>query len=126
MGDGEEVIREVWRRWNEGEREFDAEVIDPEIHIHSALTGQEFQGEAGLIKWIGEIEEQFDQWSLSIDEINRSGDRFVVRGSVRARGRHSGVDLDQAITWNVELRDGRLLRLNNVIGTETGAGREEP
>ncbi len=117
MGDGEDLIREIWRRWNAGLREYDPEILDPEIEIHSALTGAVFAGEAGVNAWVAEIDDQFEEWELSIDEIDQlARDRFVARGSVRARGRQSGVDLDQAITWNVELRDGRLVRLMNVIG----------
>ena len=117
MGDGEAVIREIWRRWNGGERAFNPEFIDPEIEVHSALTGELFRGEEGITRWIAEINEQFDEWELSIDEIEAAdGDRYRIRGAVRARGRQSGVDLDQPITWNIEVRDGRLLRLENIMG----------
>src|SRR5688500_2290332 len=117
MGDGESVIRDIWRRWNAGEREYIPEIIDPEVEIHSALTGQVFRGEEGVARWVAEIEEQFEAWQLAIDRIDeQSPDRLVVRGSVRARGRQSGVDLDQPVTWGIELRNGRLLRLTNAIG----------
>ena len=119
MGDGEEVIREVWGRWNAGVREYDVELLDPEIEIHSALTGQVFEGEDGITHWIAEIDDQFEAWNLSIDEIEQtSADRFVAHGSVRARGRQSGVDLDQPITWTVEIRDGRILQVINRMGRE--------
>ena len=117
MVDGEQLIRDVWGRWNSGAREFDSEILDPEIEIHSALTGQVFMGEAGVGRWIAEIDEQFEAWGISIDEIEeRSATRFVVRGTIRARGRQSGIDLDQPVTWDIELRDGRLLRLTNTLG----------
>jgi hypothetical protein len=117
MGDGEAVIRDIWRRWNEGEREYNPEIIDPEIEIHSALTGQVFQGEAGVTRWVAEIDDQFEAWELSIDEVvEPEPGRLLVRGRVQARGRHSGLDLDQRITWRVGLRDGRLLRLENSLG----------
>jgi ketosteroid isomerase-like protein len=121
MGDGEAVIRDIWRRWNAGQRAYDPEIIDPEIVIHSALTGQVFDGEDGVTRWVSEIDEQFEAWELSIEELSESEpDRLVVRGTVRARGRQSGLDLDQAITWRVELRDGRLLRLENSLGWDDG------
>ena len=117
MGDGERTIRDIWRRWNEGERAYNPEIIDPEIEILSALTGQVFRGEEGVTRWVSEIDDQFEAWELAIDEIRESGpDWFVARGSVRARGRQSGLDLDQRITWRVRLRDGRLLGLANSIG----------
>ena len=116
-GDGEAVIRDIWRRWNAGERSYNPEIIDPEIEVHSALTGQVFQGEEGITRWVAEIDEQFEAWDLTLDRIEEPGpDSFVARGSVRARGRQSGLDLDQPITWRIELRDQRLLRLENSIG----------
>jgi SnoaL-like domain len=121
VSEGEETIRDVWRRWNQGERDYNPEILDPEIEIHSALTGQVFSGDSGVRRWVTEIDEQFDEWELSIDEIDQlSAERFAVRGSVRARGRQSGLDLDQLITWRVELRDGRILRLENTIGWDSG------
>src|SRR3954452_11183807 len=117
MGDGEEVIREVWRRWNAGEHVYNADFIDPEVQIRSALTGALFEGEEGVGRWTAEIDEQFEAWELAIDHMRESSpDRFVVRGSVRARGRQSGLDLDQRITWMVDLRNGRILRLTNSLG----------
>ena len=117
MGDGETAIREIWRRWNEGLRDYDPEIIDPEIEIRSALTGQVFTGEQGVRRWVREVDEQFATWELSIGEITeRSPGRFEVTGSVRARGRQSGLDLDQPVVWEVELRDWRLLRMAITIG----------
>lgn len=111
------MIREVWRRWNEGERVYNPEVIDPEIEIRSALTGETFAGEEGLNRWVAEIDDQFEAWELSIDRIDEpSADAFVARGRIRARGRQSGLDLDQAVTWRVAMRGGRMWRLENSLG----------
>ena len=117
MGDGEAAIHAIWRRWNHGEREYNPDWIDSEIVIRSALTRQVFEGPEGLARWVAEVDDQFKAWELSIDEIKQlTPERFEVRGSVRARGRQSGLDLDQPMTWGVELRDGRLLVLENRIG----------
>jgi ketosteroid isomerase-like protein len=90
MGDGEDLIREVWGRWNSGARER-----------------------------VAEIDEQFEAWDISIDEIDpQSPTRFVTRGAIRTRGRHSGIDLDQPVTWTVAVRDGRILRLTNTLGAD--------
>jgi ketosteroid isomerase-like protein len=117
VSDGDELIRDVWDRWNAGLREFDLEILDPEVEIHSGLTGQVFKGATGVRDWTAEIDEQFEAWNISADEIDRqSADRLVVRGAIRARGRQSGIDLDQPVTWTVDLRDGRILRLINFLG----------
>src|SRR6266542_4417386 len=39
-------------------------------------------------------------------EFRKIGDRILVYGRWRARGRDSGVELDVAATWVVEVRDG--------------------
>ena len=117
MRDGKAVVRDIWRRWNEGERDYNPEIIDPGVEIHSGLTGQVFRGDDGVRRWVAEIDDHFESWELSIDEIEEvSPDRLVVRGSVQARGRQSGLDLDQSVTWRVELRDDRLARLEISIG----------
>ena len=119
----EELVREVWRRWNEGVRKWDPELFDPEAEVHSALTGGLFKGEAQILRWQDEIDQQFEQWEVSAASIERvSDDRILVDGMIKARGRGSGMDLDQPAAWTVELRDGRVWRLRNFIGS--GSARE--
>src|ERR1044072_2393752 len=121
MGDGEAVIREIWRRWNEGERQYNPEIIDPEIVILSALTGPVFEGEDGVTRGVTEIDEQFEAWELSIDEIAEpEPDPVLVRGRGAGPGRQGRLDLDKRVTWRIELRDGRLLRLENPRGWDAG------
>lgn len=118
MGEGEELIRETWGRWNSGVRRLEPETFDPEIEIHSALAGDVFKGEAGLQKWMAEIDEQFVAWEIEIESLREpTPDRFLAHGTIRARGRQSGVDLDQPASWVIELRDGRLRRIRNFIGS---------
>ena len=117
MDEGEELIRDIWRRWNEGERSPDAIEIDMGVEVHSALAKNVYSGRDGLLSWIDEIDQQFESWELGIEEVRRLGpDAYIVHGSIRARGRTSGVDLDQPASWLIDLRDGRLLRIRNFIG----------
>jgi hypothetical protein len=55
MGEAEELIRDVWERWNRGERDPSSSDFDSEIEIHSALAGGAmFRGEQGLREWVEE------------------------------------------------------------------------
>jgi ketosteroid isomerase-like protein len=117
VDEGEQLIRDVWRRWNEGEREPDAMEIDPGIEVHSALAKNVYSGRDGVMAWVGEIDEQFESWALGIDELRPlAPGSYIVHGSIHARGRTSGLDLDQPASWLVDVRDGRLLRIRNFIG----------
>lgn len=114
---GEELIRSMWERWNAGDRDVDDEIWDPEIEIYSVLAGRVFKGEEGLRAWVDEIDEQFDRWAISLDEVREyAPDRFLCDGMIRAQGRLSGVDLDQPASWIIVLRDGRVRTLRNFIG----------
>ncbi len=44
MDEGEQLIRDIWRRWNEGERSPEAVELDPGIEIGSALAGRVYRG----------------------------------------------------------------------------------
>lgn len=119
MNDGESLIRDVWRRWNSGERELDPELFDPEFTVHSHLTGGAYQGAEQVRVWQSEIDQQFDDWELGVDRARALADgRFLVHGSIRGHGRASGIELDEPAAWIVELRSGRLLAVHNFIGVE--------
>jgi ketosteroid isomerase-like protein len=117
MADGEKLVREVWARWNSGDREIDDETFDPEIAIHSALTGEVYRGSEGVRRWVAEIDEQFEEWELTVDEVvPRSANELLARGTIHMRGRTSGVVLDQPASWLVEVKDGRIAGIRNFLG----------
>jgi len=119
MSDGESLIRDVWRRWNSGERELDPELFDPEFTVHSYLTGRAYSGAEQVRVWQSEIDQQFDDWELGVDRARALADgRFLVHGSIRGHGRASGIELDEPAAWIVEVRSGRLLTIHNFIGVE--------
>lgn len=119
MGDGERLVREIWGRWNSGDREVDDETFDPEIEIHSALTGQVYRGRDGVGRWMAEIDDQFETWDLRVDEITeRDPTTVVARGAIRMRGRSSGVVLDQPASWVLEVVGGRVVTIRNFIGRD--------
>jgi len=60
-----------------------------------------------------EIDEQFRNWELAGDEWRETGDRVVVLGRVRLRGRESGVAVDQPHGWLFEFKDGKVFRFRH-------------
>jgi ketosteroid isomerase-like protein len=121
---GEQLIRDLWDRWNAGERGFGDAVVDPDLEIRSALTANVHRGRDGMRQWFEEIDEQFDSWENRLGELRRTeADEYVARGVIHARGRHSGLDLEQPVEWRIQLRDGRIWRLQSVLLTRSeGAG----
>jgi ketosteroid isomerase-like protein len=115
--DHEQVVRAIFDRWNSGVRELPPDEIHPDAVVHSAMTGNTFRGADGIRKWMEEIDEQFDDWRLTIEEIrNVSDDRLLVLGGVHFRGRSSGVEFDQPMGWLYEFEGDRAIALHNFTG----------
>jgi ketosteroid isomerase-like protein len=110
----QELIRNAYEVWNI--RDYDAiwELLDPEIEIDAsshALNPYVRHGHEGFRQMVEEVADAWDQWRLEPEEFIERGDRLVVAARVRARGRGSGVELDQVV-YNVwMLRHGKVTRL---------------
>jgi ketosteroid isomerase-like protein len=113
----EQLVRDIYDRWNTGERVIDPEEIHPDALVYSAMTGDSFRGLDGVRRWMAEIDEQFEDWVLTIDEIrSATGDRLLVLGGVHFRGRSSGVEFDQSMGWLVDFEGERISALHNIVG----------
>lgn len=118
----EKVVRATFADWNSGNRDPSKLLIHPEVEVHSALAQTVYRGFDGVVEWSREIDDQFEDWTVLIEDLRDLGDgRFVVEGSIHGRGRKSGVDLDQPASWLADVRDGRLIRLVNFIGRDSAA-----
>ena len=119
MERGEAVVREVWSRWNSGDRDIDERLIDPDCEVHSALAQRVYRGPDEVREWMGEIDDQFDDWDLSIDEVSAiDADRLLVAEGSDGRGRKSGIDLDEPAAWIIGMRGERMWNIRNFIGRD--------
>jgi ketosteroid isomerase-like protein len=118
VGDSrEQQVRRTFERWNDGDRMLRPEEIHPDAVVYSAMTGDTFRGIGGVEAWMAEIDEQFEDWVLAIEEILSVDDgRLLVLGSVHFRGRSSGVEFDQPMGWLVDFKDDRICALHNITG----------
>src|ERR671939_157547 len=110
-----ELVRSWFDRWNAGDRETREEEIHPNAEIVTRLLGRTERGPEGLRRWFREIEEQFDEWFVTVEEWRDAGDRVGALGSVRLRGRGSGVAFDAPVGLLFENQGGRLSRLETFV-----------
>ncbi len=87
-----------------------AELLDPEVRLRSLITrmGRDFTGFDGLRRYFSELDESFEGVSWQFHEVVAvEDDVAVVRSRFRARGRGSGIEIDEvhAAVWR--FRDGR-------------------
>ena len=116
------LIRTAFDRWNAGDREPPLELIDPEVEIQTAIgdafKGEPFRGHEGAREWLAALDENFETWDLAAEQFIERGETIVALGRIRARGRGSGVELDQDVGWVFQIRDGKMLRLQTFLDRE--------
>ena len=96
----EHLVRRVFDRWNAGEREIDHLEVHHDLVFHSGLTNATYHGHDGLLRWMAEIDDQFEEWHSFIDELRDAAkERLLVLGTIHLQGRASGVEFDQPMAW---------------------------
>lgn len=99
MSDRTDLARSALELWNTGARGVEdfAPYCDPECELESpfsALAGEPYRGVAGLSTWLRDLDEQFSEWHIAIEEVREVGDAVLTLSTVRARGRSSGAALE--------------------------------
>src|SRR5262245_34245707 len=105
-----EFARSVFDRWNAGARRFRDDEIHPEVLVSSRILSKPAHGRAGVRRYLREIDEQFDEWTMEIEDWRDGGDCVVALGHIRLHGRRSGVAFDQPVGILFEIRGSQLVR----------------
>ena len=121
-----DIVRETFARWSAGDRELRTEDIDPDAEVISQLANQVFRGYEGIRRWVCDVLDSFDEWSMEICQTRETElGRLLVIGRAKLRGRESGVDLDVPCAWLFDFSHGRMRRmeifLNRVEDAEAAA-----
>jgi ketosteroid isomerase-like protein len=91
------------------------DLIDPEFefapHITGGHEGVLFRGFEGLLSFIRVQAETWESLQAEPSGMCENGDAVVVLGTIHARGRGSGGDVEEPTVWLCRVRDGRILSL---------------
>lgn len=107
-----DVIRSAWaasgnKDLNAFRAHLHAEVLA--IPFGAAIEGRSYRGPDQVVGWLrDEIWESWETFDTVPEEFRRVGDRILVRGHWRARGKESEIELHVAAMWVVEVRDGKV------------------
>ena len=97
--------------WNRGERSFPEGEVDPDLAIESRFRSEPYSGVGAVEQWTREIDEQFQEWRVEMNDWRSKGNLVVALGQLHIRGRAGGVEFDPPAAAVVEVRDGKLFRL---------------
>jgi ketosteroid isomerase-like protein len=104
------------RRNNEAVSRGDIEAalvaLDPDAELiprRAAVQGV-YRGHDGMRQFIAENAENFDLYQVSYQEVRDLGDRLIAFGTVRARGKESGIEVTTPTAMVATFRDGKMVR----------------
>jgi ketosteroid isomerase-like protein len=99
------------------------EAFDPEVEwVPLEAEGKVFYGRAGMIAILEAWFEAMDQWSVQPEEIVDADGSLLMTIRVKARGRSSGVSIEELGYAVFAMRDGKVLRCDEFADLE--AARE--
>ena len=114
-----ETVRRSLEAFQRGDMEEMLSYMDPEGELHSAIVGgaegNVYRGHEGFRKWYADSFESFEELRNEWSEFRDLGDRVLVFGHVKARGRESGVELDSPMGWVFTVRRGKLMKAEGFL-----------
>jgi ketosteroid isomerase-like protein len=116
-----EVLQRAAEANNRQDYEAFLEEFDPDVEWHG-IFGVMFGGEAtvvrgheGLLKYVRDLDEGFSVRDVQLSEFRDLGDRIVVLGHVRGRGRESGVEFDSPYGGLAEFKNGKCSKYTDYL-----------
>jgi len=114
-----QIVRQVYESVNRGQWDRMAELLDPNVAQHGTVGGLE---EGNVVRGPGAIRELYeseaDVWAqqrIEPEKLIDAGDRVVVFQREYQRGRGSGLEVVVETAAVVDLRDGRVVRIQGYM-----------
>jgi ketosteroid isomerase-like protein len=110
-----EIPRRIMDAYNRGDIASFLEHLDPDVEwipILATLEGRVYRGRAGVRRWLEELARDWEYFEPLYERFYDLGDVVLILGRWRARGRVSGVELEnQPGAWVYEIKDGKAVRM---------------
>jgi ketosteroid isomerase-like protein len=118
-----EIVRQLYESVNRRHWDRLPELLDPDVAQHGTVGGL---GEGNVVRGISEIRrmyekgsEAWDQQRIEPEKLIDAGDRVVVFQLEYQRGKRSGVELVVETAAVLDLRDGRVVRIQGYMDRAT-------
>jgi uncharacterized protein len=109
-----EIVRKLFAAWNTGDRAQVLELVDPEIVIDATrrvFNPTTYEGMKGVQQMLSDLDDVWDRFQTEPStEFIDAGERVVVVGRMRGKGKGSGVEVDQSFASIWTIRRGRVIR----------------
>jgi ketosteroid isomerase-like protein len=108
-----EIARLMSESFNRGDREAFKELLAPDVEItplRAELEGTVYRGPTSSSHFWADVDESWETLGFDPDEIRDLGDRVLLTGRLRGKGRQTGVEVDSRIGLIVSFANGRVTR----------------
>src|SRR5438105_3058689 len=125
-----ETLRAFWGQWSdEGwtietwrHGEVDLSLLDPEVLYEDNNLpdhiGDAYRGPEGVIRAAERWTEPFESLAVELDRIIEVGDELVSFHRWRARFRHTGIEVNEALAYRWRFRDGKVIYFRSLSPEE--------
>jgi ketosteroid isomerase-like protein len=114
-----ETVRQSVDAYLRGDIEKALSYIDPDAELHSAIIGgaegSSYGGHEGFRRWYADTFEVFENLRMETNEVRDLGDRVLLLGNLKARGRESGVKIESPTGWIYTFRSGKILKADGFL-----------
>jgi ketosteroid isomerase-like protein len=114
-----EIVRRGYEAMNSGDIKTALSMFDPDVEVHLAedagtVMGLDFErtyrGVEGFLSFLAQLSEAWEEFRWEPEEFADAGENVVVFIRMKAKGRASGIEIEQPMAHLCAVRDGRLVR----------------
>jgi ketosteroid isomerase-like protein len=109
--EGSEFAARIYAAINARDRGAIKALSAPDIVV--ATTVESYRGPEGLLEWMDEGDDAFDDFTVELLEVEELAGHVLASMRQRGRGKASGAEVDHRFTHVWTLRDGRAIRLQS-------------
>jgi ketosteroid isomerase-like protein len=119
-GEQAQIVGKWTEAFNRGDMDAVLELIHPEIEIDDPeRTGRTYRGHNEYRAFIDEWLDNFDSYSVGVEELEQGPHGLYVRGTQSGRGAGSGLEFSLPINFVVRFRDGKVVYFRLSTDPET-------
>jgi len=109
-----------WEAWRRGE--FDTSLLDLDVTYEDTTlpdhVGETYRGPQGVIRATERWLEAFEWLQIELERVLSAGERLVSIHRVRAKARHTGIELDGPVAYVWTFRDSKVIHFRSFRDAE--------
>jgi ketosteroid isomerase-like protein len=125
-----DLARRELEIWNAGDVDRLPDLVTSDVEfvpMNAAVVGGAVRGPEEMARYRRSMEDTWESFRIEPQEFREMGERVLMRGRIVAKGRGSGVELDQPMAGVFWFREGRISRIESFFdfdkAVEAAAGR---